>query len=318
MHSCHYKFYFQTQHQPKMLRGVTKLAKAEKPQLILQCKNKWNSHYVMFRGSSTTDGRYTYFAPGDSNSIYCYEWRSETWKELLSCLSRNFGLVTIEGKLTAVGGMSGRGLHRTKKLLTLHPKGWAEDTYPEMSTARSKSDVVCSTDREYIIVVGGNDGDWTATVEMLQVKNRMWHKLTNLPKPLTSPSALIRGNELYAMGGGGCGYSCSIEALSSTEKPTPKSMLPLSWTPLPRIPVMDVIATTLLGHLVIIGGDRDRESPTLVYQLVESTWIQVGSLQSARKEFLVATPTTDMLIVVGGKSKRKIVDIVEEYHVTTM
>ena len=68
--------------------------------------------------------------------------------------------------------------------------------YPPMNTARSSPAVVSSSDGEYLIVIGGSVGgvDLTATVELFQVKSRIWHKLTDLPQPLRYLSATICGD----------------------------------------------------------------------------------------------------------------------------
>ena len=66
-----------------------------------------------------------------------------------------------------------------------------------MNTACYSPAVVSTSDGDYLIVIGGYDGGrWTATVELFQVKNRRWHKLTDLPQPLPYPSATICGDQL--------------------------------------------------------------------------------------------------------------------------
>ena len=69
-----------------------------------------------------------------------------------------------------------------------------------MNIARDSRVVVITSDGDYLIVIGGHVGvGWTATVELFQVKNRRWHKLTDLPQPLTIPSATICGDQLNVM-----------------------------------------------------------------------------------------------------------------------
>ncbi|CAI8044994.1 Probable tyrosine-protein kinase DDB_G0283397 [Geodia barretti] len=78
--------------------------------LTVQCHRKKTAPCRMARGSSTTDGRFAYFTPRDSNSVYQYECSTEKWEELPSCPYHNSGLVIIDRELTAVGGEDGSRL----------------------------------------------------------------------------------------------------------------------------------------------------------------------------------------------------------------
>ena len=256
----------------------------------------------MSRGSATTDGQFAYFTPAGSSStpVYRYEWRGEKWEELPSCLYKNSGLVIINGKLTAVGGNDGSCY--TNKLLTLRQWEWVEE-YPPMNTACSCPAVVSTSDGEYLIVIGGYvDGVWTVTVELFQVKSRRWYKLTDLPQPLIRPSATICGDQLNVIGDdAGNGYSCSLQALPSSDKPiSPQSVQHLiSWTPLPPLPVTDSTAATLCGQLVLIGGSRMLPVNS-IHQLVDGQWVEIGSMATGRSWCLVASPSPDKIIIVGG------------------
>ena len=261
----------------------------------------------MTRGSATTDGQFGYFTPGGSTSVCRYEWRREEWEELPSCPYGNSGLVIIDGKLTAVGGLD-KSYHCTNKLLTLRQKKWVKE-YPPMNTICYSPAVVSTSDGEYLIVIGGfGGGSWpTATVELFQVKSRRWYKLTHLPQPLTLPSATICGDQLNVIGDDANGYSGSLQALPSSDQPI-TSPLTLSWKPLPPLSVTFSTAATLCGQLVVIGGRR-RDGPLVnsIHQLVDGQWVKIGSMSTYRSECLVVSPSPDKIIIVGGQS-----DIIEE------
>ena len=165
-------------------------------QLTVQCHHMKTAPRGMSRGSATTDGQFAYFTPGGYNSVYRYEWRGEKWEKFPSCPYKNSGLIIIDGKLTVVGGLD-ESDHCTNKLSTLREKKWVEE-YPPMNTAHSRPAVVSTCDGEYLIMIGGlgGGGDWTAAVELFQVKSRRWYKLTDLPQPLPHPSATICGDQL--------------------------------------------------------------------------------------------------------------------------
>ena len=251
----------------------------------------------MIRGSATTDHQFAYFTSFDSNLVYSYEWNTEQWNELPSCPYSTCALVIIDGTLTTVGG----GF--TNKLFTLRQRQWVEE-YPPMNTVRSRPAVVSTSGGDYIIVIGGRGVvvNLTGTVELFQVKTRRWYKITNIPQPLCFPSATICGNQLHVIGYANDGYSCSINNLPSSDEPITSQSIPhlISWTPLPRLPVIRSTAATLYGQLVIIGGSQGRSSVNSIHQLVDGKWVEIGSMSSCRSECLVVSPSPDRMMIVGG------------------
>ena len=265
----------------------------------------------MVRGSATTDGRFAYFAPDGSTSVYQYEYSTEKWEELPACPYRDSGLVVIDRELTAVGGWD-----HTNKLYTLRQRRWVEK-YPPMNTARSSPAIVRTSDGKHFIVIGGRGGgaSWTATVELFQVKSRRWHQLTDLPQPLLWPSATICGDQLNVIGIDGNGYSCSFSSLPSRDQPI-TSPLTLSWKPLPHLPLEQSTAATLCGQLVLIGGWQGRSAVNSIHQLAGGEWVKIGSMASGRCHCLVVSPSPDKIIIVGGwKNLLKSIDDVEECFV---
>ena len=277
----------------------------------MQCQPKKKAPCLMFRGSGTTDGRFAYFTPDYSTLLYQYEYSTEKWWDLPPCPYRDSGLAIIDSELTTVGGWDGRS-HPTNKLFTLRQRKWVEK-YPPMNTTHSRPAVVSTTDDDYLIVIGGHDGGhWTATVELFQVKNRRWHKLTDLPQPLPMPSATIYGDQLNVIGSDGNGYLCSLQALLSSDRPI-TSPLTLSWKPLPHLLVSHTIAATLCGQPVFIGGVQHRSPVNSIHQLVDGEWVRIGSLISRRCLCFVASPSPDRIIIVGGlDNPLSAVDSVEE------
>ena len=269
--------------------------------LTVQCHDKKTAPCEMFRGSAATHSRFAYFTPQGSTSLYQYEYDTDKWEgELPSCPYRNSGLVVIDRELTAVGGEDGS---YTNKLYTLQQREWVEK-YPPMNTARSSPAVVIAPDGEYVIVIGGNDGCWTATVELFQVKSRIWHKLTDLRKPLPYPSAAICGDRVHVIGWGDEGYSCSLKP---SDKQIPTQLL--RWLYLPPLPVTESTAAALRGQLVLIGGRKSGYgggqygSPVnSIHQLWDEggKWVKIGSMASGRTYSLVVSPSPDKIIIVGG------------------
>ena len=272
-------------------------------QLIVQCHRKKKAPCGMERGSATTDQQFAYFTLRYFNSVYSYEWNTEQWNELPSSPYCNSALVIIDGTLTTVGG------YRTNKLFTLRQRQWVEE-YPPMNIARSSPAVVSTSGGDYIIVIGGY-GDGTGTVELFQAKTRRWYELTNIPQPLSYPSATICGNQLHVIGYDADGYSCSIP---SSDEPITSQSIPhlISWASLPRLPVWASTAATLCEQLVIIGGIQDGSKVNSIHQLVDGQWVKIGSMSSNRNDCLVVSPSPDRMMIVGGFGA---VDNVEECFV---
>ena len=90
------------------------------------------------------------------------------------------------------------------------------------------------------------------------------------------------------IGGDGNGYSCSLQALPSSDE------LPdlISWTPLPPLPVTRSTAATLSGQLVIIGGWRGGPPVNSIHQL----WRDSGWRLALR---LAVSPSPDRVMIVG-------------------
>ena len=283
------------------------------PQLTVQCHKKKTAPCEMRRGSATTDDQFAYFTSGGSYSVYRYQLSTEKWEELPPSPYRHSGLVIIDGELTAVGGNNGSCY--INKLLTLRQGQWVEH-YPPMNTARSFTTVVSTSNGSYIVVIGGGGvSDWTAGVELFHVRSRRWYELTNLPQALSRPSATICDNQLHVIGGDGTGYSCSLQALLSSDHPITSQSISniLTWTPLPQLPMERSTAATLCGQLVTVCGWQGMSYVNSIHQLLDGQWVKIGSMSSGRSNCLVVTPSPDKMMIVGGYGARnQLLNSVEE------
>ena len=252
----------------------------------------------MKRGSATSDDEFAYFTPYNTYSMYRYKKSAEKWDELPTCPYRNSTLVIIDGALTAVGGWHE---YFTNKLVTLRRKRWVKDL-PPMKTARSSTAVVSACGGEYVVVIGGGDGSWITSVELFQVRRKKWSELTDLPKPLTLPTATICGNVVYVIGSNSIGFSCSIQDLPSSDEPTASQSRShaMSWSPLPPLPVTRSTAITFCTQLVIIGGEQGGSSVNSINQLVDGQWVEISSMSTDRRWCLVVSLSPNKIMIVGG------------------
>ena len=263
------------------------------------CHAKKEASQGMRRGSATADDQFAYFLPWFSRIVYRYEWSTEKWEKLPQSPHWNSGLVIVNGELTAVGGQD-KSLF-INRFFTLRQGLWFV-LYPRMNIARSSPAVVSTPDGNYILVIGGKVGvdSWTTAVELLDVRNRRWYRNTNLPEGLIQPSAVICGSPIHVhvIGLDGDGYSCSLQALLSSDQPITSNIL--TWAPLPQQPVTLSTAATLSGKLIIVGGQQGRSQVNSIYQLKDGEWVKIGSMSRARSKCLVVTPSPDKMMIVGG------------------
>ena len=168
--------------------------------------------------------------------------------------------------------------------------------------------IVSASDGDYIIVIGGlGHSDWTAIVELFHVKTRRWYATMKLTQPLHFHSATVCGDQVRVISNG---YSCSLQALPSSDRPITSQSLShlLSWNPLPALPVTCSTAATLCGQLEIIGGWQGWSPVNSIYQLVEGQWVDIGFMTSGRWHCLSVSPSPHKLMIVGGIAE----DSVEE------
>ena len=287
------------------------------PQLKLQCHTLKRAPPGMSRGSSVTDNNFAYFTPYGSKEVYRYTINTDEWLHLPPCPHFHSALVIVDNELTAVGGYSGRS--RTNKLVTLRQGRWVEE-YPPIGRGRSCAACVGTSnvhDMNIIVIGGFGEGGWTTAVDLLNTHSRRWSTLTSLPKPLTGPSAVVRGDLLYVIGGN-CVYSYSLSALPDSTR-LDKSLPSPIWKPLPDLPLHNSTPAILAGQLVCVGGrgGSGGRSPRddSIHQLVDRQWVKIGYLSIGRDDCLVVTPSPDKMLVVGGYPGFSHSDSVEMYEV---
>ena len=278
----------------------------------MQCHAQKNpAPYELLRGSAAIDQNFAYFTPDFSNSVYRYAFNEDKWQDLPQCPYHNSGLVIIDQELTVVGGRKENCI--TKELFTLQKSEWVKK-YPPMNTACFSPAVVGIPDYWHmnVIVLGGWSSEWTNIVELLNTESGSWSTLTSLPQSLIFPSAALCGDRLYVIGRDDDGFSCSLQLLLPSDQPTrPQPTLRAqTWMPLPHLPVKGSTSTTLREQLVIVGGmERDRSPVRFLYQLVDRQWVQIGSMCSGRYMCLVANPSQNKIVVVGGKGAGDSVEV---------
>lgn len=272
-------------------------------QLRVQWKLGAETPEGMWRGAAVSDGTSAYFTSFCTHTVYLYHLNQRKWSELPPSPYRYCGLAIINKMLTTVGGWDGFAC--TSRLLSFRKGNWVE-LFPSMKAARSDPAVVKTSNRHFIIAIGGWDGDrgpntgashvWRTTMEVFSVQNCLWTALSNSPA-CSEIAAAVCGDDLFVIGVDNKCYSCSLKSLPT--KSEPHTSKHLTWTTI-QCPVYWTTPTTLGGQLVLVGGRRDGTASRTLYQLCRGGWICIGQMSCAKWMCLVATVTGDRVIVAGG------------------
>ena len=295
---------------------------------------------VMSRGSSTLLSRITaIFSPANTlnRNVYACHFNSPSkdvsWENLPQCPRYEFGLATINGRVTAVGGYEEelRESKPTNTLLTLSEANshgrWEEKLQP-MPTKRRLPAV---TTAGALLVVAGGQGvgnEILTTVEVLNTRTAEWSTTYPLPMPLTHASITITDQYVYILGGrtdNGPTQATfrsqlrSRDPFLSLSNPDPPSPSPWQW--LPDTPHSGARLLQWTGTYWRWGGQahtKTRSGNISAYVPSSNVWTTIGRLRQAHSASLTTVFSGETLLVVGGHTKKhqptKTVEIVTWAH----
>ena len=191
---------------------------------------------------------------------------------------------------------------------------WCE-VFPPMPTPRGFT--VSVTTEQALVVAGGYNGSkYLDKVEVMNIPTKQWSTARHLPHPFIGISATICGDQLYL--GGGCGeggepsksvLTCFLPGLLRLQSLGAKLRTlflandPGVWRYIEELPATLSTLTTLVGHLVAIGGADNSDKPTAdihYYDRQTDSWHIITRMKTKRCRSLVAVLPEDRLIIVGG------------------
>lgn len=250
----------------------------------------------MVRGAAVVHHNAVYCISDESYTVHCYQPDEDKWQAHSQCPYCDTGLAIIDGLLTAVGGRD--TFQQTNTLVSWRRQEWVEE-FPSMNTARSGHAVV--SDGDYIIAIGG---DHETSVELFAISSKTWSTVASLPRPLNWITATLCGDDVYTMDCSGKAYSISLYSLISSQRmsasadPSPE----LTWLPLPYdVPVCGSTLSSICRQVVAVGGLReDATATSSIHQLFNGKWVDIGCMDTARYDAIVAVLPEDRVVVVGG------------------
>ena len=253
----------------------------------------------------------------NEHDVYCYDTRSNQWKQLPRPGHRLGVLHMVDDKLTIFGGRDSTTDQLHNKVTTYNSKtnSWYS-CYPDMLHNRYKPGVITSDD--HVIVMGGKSSPDTDldSIEVMNYHQQLqWKEVSlHLPVPMFAIKPTISGDYITIVG-----YSSDYryntvyqtttqEIISSLDQPLSTGAVTRQWQKLSSATHWNTATVPYSNPPVIIGGTshvNQGSVPTSDVSLYDSSknlWRKVDSLTSARKNVGVALLNSNTIIVIGGNS----------------
>ena len=278
----------------------------------IKVKRRKNAPAPLIRGTSAadTDSGKCYFMSEESHEVRMYDMEADDWTVLRKCPNCDPTFVVLDGLLTAVGGRKLGEDHRwqyTNKLLSYSNRRWIEK-FPEMPVdpaLKIDGKVMrpgATKHEKSLLVTGCQDyrGDPEKSSRILDLESGEWTELCSLPDRLYYPTAVVCGDEVFAMGGTVWRrvFQCFIEDLTDSSKSTGDV-----WNSIADMPYVEATCTSLCGQLIAIGGRGDSLMNTIsAYDPNKDSWYTIGKLALPRTQPHVLRLSEDTILVVGGRS----------------
>ena len=261
----------------------------------------------------------TGITPNEDNQqeVYCYDTRTDQWKQLPRPGHRLGVIHMVDNKLTIFGGMEPHTSNRHKKVTTYNSKtnSWYSH-FPNMLYNRSKPGVVTSHD--YVIVMGGKSSPDTTldNMEVMNYHHLQWREVSvHLPAPMYCIEPTISGDHITIVGYStatdcynGCYHIPTEELILSFDQSLSPGVVPVQWKELSSTTHFETTTIPYSNPAVIIGGHSHSNqggvptSDVSLYDIHKDSWRKVDSLTSARDCVGVALLNSHTIIVIGGTS----------------
>ena len=254
----------------------------------------------------------------NEHDVYCYDTRSNQWKQLSRPGHRLGVLHMVDDKLTIFGGRDSTTGKRHNKVTTYNSKtnSWYS-CYPDMLHIRHKPGVITSDD--HVIVMGGKTGPDTYldSIEIMNYRQQLqWKEVSlHLPGPMWAIKPTISGDYITIVGytdneGSDKGYYqiSTQEVISSLDQPLSTGAVTVQWKELSFATHYYTTTVPYSNPPVIIGGKSYSNQggiPTSDISLYDSSkdlWKKVASLTTARGDIGVSLINNNTIIIIGGNT----------------
>ena len=270
----------------------------------------------------------------NKHDVYCYDTRSNQWKQLPRPGHRLGVIHMVDNKLTIFGGRDSTTNKVHSKVTTYNSKtnSWYS-CYPDMLHNRIKPGVITFDD--HVIVMGGKSSPDTVldSIEVMNYHQQLqWKEVSvHLPVPMWAIKLTISGEYIAIVGyeKGGSRYTTHYqipveEIISSLDQPLSTGAVTGQWKKLSPAAHYNTTTVPYSNPPVIIGGSGPsnqggvRTSDVSLYDSSKNSWRKVDSLTSPRSFVGVALLNNNSIIVIGGSSSGGSVEAAIASSLTTV
>ena len=291
--------------------------------LIFKWEKQTNLPCSMRSDSSCIINDKVYINSG--SDIYEYTPETDTWMELQTP-TEFFGVVSLNGKLTLVGGQTkdSRRYSRAIKVWDSDSKQWTKP-YPPMPMGRSE--LGCFSYQHYLIIAGGDtterSGRSTTSVEILDTKTNQWFKAPPMRYDGKVIQSVIIGQTLYILPLSH-DFATSSKSLLSVSLPTlishtlqGKNRDTSIWQKMPDVPLYQTALFSIGNMLLTAGGnysgtvgnflsvmhvkDTKVSADIHLFNPRTSQWLKIGELPESRMACACTVLPCGKLLVAGGE-----------------
>ena len=253
----------------------------------------------------------------NDNDVYCYDAKTNQWKQLPRPGHRLGVIHMVDDKLTIFGGTNSTINKHHNKVTTYNSKtnSWYS-CYPDMLHNRLMPGVITSDD--HVIVMGGKSVPYTYldSIEVMNYRQQLqWKEVsTHLPDLMWGIKPTISGDYITIVGYSHAGGRSSIcyqistqEVISSLDQPLSTGAVTRQWQKLSSPTHWNTVTVPYSNPPVIIGGSsRDGTIPTsdvCLYDSSKKLWEKVDSLTTARASIGVSLINNNIIIIIGGNTR---------------
>ncbi|MGA2681011.1 MAG: kelch repeat-containing protein [Candidatus Bathyarchaeia archaeon] len=238
------------------------------------------------------------------------------------------GVAAVNGKIYAIGGLSGNTALSVNEEFTPALNAWTTDS--PMPTARSGFAVAVFNDKIYCIggTIGtsGGTNEYVGNNEVYDPSTDTWQTEASMPTPRADLSANVVNGKIYLVGG--MGYSSkspyNVETnITEVYDPSANTWSTAAAMPLP---VYGYASAAINGKIHIIGGSKspgtagtgDFVNSNQVYDPQSNSW-GLGANLPTDATFASAAATTgfmapSLLYCIGGFNTNSFSNIVQVYN----
>ena len=261
--------------------------------------------------------------PNEDNQheVYCYDIRTDQWKQLPRPGHRLGVIHMVDDKLTNFGGRDSTTNEIHNKVTTYNSKAnsWYSH-FPNMIYNRAKPGIL--TFYNYVIVMGGKSSPDTTldNMEVMNYHHLQWREVSvHLPVPMCAIKPTISGDSIIIIGyyetattcNNGCYQIPTEQLILSFDQSLSPGAVPVQWKKLSAPTHFNTTTIPYSNPAVIIGGRNQGNVPTSdvsLYDMYNNSWRKLDSLTCARGYIGVSLINNNTIIVIGGCTKGESVE----------